>query len=265
MYFLLIIASFFFFSRKTNVSVQPPSRVSIMMAHPTLSSTASASGMSAFSPSPVSRMSAFSLSRYAVRCLKEGRTQPHFWAEIAERAKAHELAGQFAPADMSHLLSCFAKLKFRDKQLLDTFAQDACLTLANFQTTDLSFLLSAYAKLNFPKPLLLRLAAREVGRRCHELNTTELAEILTSFAHFGFAHEGLMGVVRQRIAALDWSLASSQNFADKWGTGPAQVGSSYAAMVEQRKRKNRVGWDLVSVVSALGKLRWLRCFCLTTF
>lgn len=172
---------------------------------------------------------------------------PQIWRAIA--ARANDIQSTFQPDDMSFLLNSFARLKYRERTLMDNFAQQAYIQLPKFTTPNLCYFLSAYASLGVQKPLLLKLSGREVARRSHELDSRQLAMCLGAFAKFRFYHPPLMDVLRQRIAQVNWSLKHTRE-QFKYG-----IPIKNPRLQERDRHLNqRIAKDLTLVMTSLTRL-----------
>ncbi len=140
----------------------------------------------------------------------EQRRDPILWRKIAARTK--DVADTFTPPDLANIVFSFAKLRLRDKQMLDKLAQEGCILLPQMQTNDVCKFLSSFAQLDVKKPLLLKLAVREVAKRGHELDVTQLAEFLHVFSKFEVTKPTikLLAVLRNNIASKQWSIEECQ-------------------------------------------------------
>ncbi|KAF4672658.1 hypothetical protein FOL46_008626 [Perkinsus olseni] len=168
-------------------------------------------GFAASSPGDsISKMAPWTLTRYALRNLRESRKDAKVWKAIAERAK--QIVPMMQPSDMSVICFSLARLRLRDRELLSRVAQEYPTQMGRFSPADLAYLLSSYARLEMRHDLLFNIAAREAARLMHRCNSRQVSDIMFAFASLQYVHPRLFNVIRRRVVEVapnmeGWHLA----------------------------------------------------------
>eukprot|EP00820_Chromera_velia_P015061 Cvel_25101.t1-p1 / transcript=Cvel_25101.t1 / gene=Cvel_25101 / organism=Chromera_velia_CCMP2878 / gene_product=hypothetical protein / transcript_product=hypothetical protein / location=Cvel_scaffold2799:23301-23936(+) / protein_length=212 / sequence_SO=supercontig / SO=protein_coding / is_pseudo=false len=147
-------------------------------------------------PDPISTLPAHALARSVRRAVVEERRELALWKQYAERAKA--VVTSMQPSDMANIALGFARMRYRDKELLSAVARQAPLSLAAFSGEDLSRLLGSFAKLKQPNDLIFLLSAREVARKAAFLTPRQLSEILFAYTSLGYQHAYMFDSLKRR-------------------------------------------------------------------
>eukprot|EP00933_Yihiella_yeosuensis_P038150 TRINITY_DN32102_c1_g1_i1.p1 TRINITY_DN32102_c1_g1~~TRINITY_DN32102_c1_g1_i1.p1 ORF type:complete len:554 (+),score=91.81 TRINITY_DN32102_c1_g1_i1:101-1762(+) len=163
---------------------------------------------------PISRLSPFALAKMAQRAARENRTSVAFWRAMSARAMV--VAPSMQPADMSMVLGAFAKLRFRDREMMNRIAEATPAVLGQFRAPDITYFLAAFARLDVQHRLVFNLFAREIARKLHDFNAAQLGELVYAYARLGLKHELLLDVLKKRVievvkALKPWHLAMVAN------------------------------------------------------
>lgn len=117
----------------------------------------------------------------AARDVGDGQYDAKYWSEICR--ELHEHLRTQSPQNISLTLSALARLRIRDKELLDHVADALSPSwLRVFNAQDLALLCSSYSKLMHPAPRLFQLCAGELLWKLPDASPQELALIAGAFA-----------------------------------------------------------------------------------
>ena len=149
---------------------------------------------------PVARLSPFALGRTARKAALEGRENVGLWRAISARAVV--VAPAMQPADMSAVLFAFARMRYRDREMMSRLAEATPAILGQFKAEDISRFLAAFARLDVQHKLVFNLFAREAARKLHDFSAAQLGELVYAYARLGLKHELLLDILKQRITEV---------------------------------------------------------------
>uniref|UniRef100_A0A7S4Q8F3 RNA-editing substrate-binding complex 6 protein domain-containing protein n=1 Tax=Alexandrium monilatum TaxID=311494 RepID=A0A7S4Q8F3_9DINO len=205
---------------------------------------------------PVSRLSPFALARMALRAAREQRSSVSLWRAMAARAVV--VAPTMQPADMSTLLFAFARLRFRDRDMMSRLAEATPAILGQFQARDITYLLAAFARLDVQHKLIFNLFAREISRKLHDFTAAQLGELVYAYARLDLRHDLLLAVLKKRVvevvkALKPWHLAMVANGFARLGVADERFFTVLAAEI-CRKISEFPGKPLALVANAYARL-----------
>lgn len=165
-------------------------------------------------PDPISRLSPFALARLASRSAAEGRSNAGLWRALAARAIA--VAPSMQPTDMSTVLSAFARMRYRDRVMMQRLAEATPSILSGFRAADITHFLAAFARLDVEHQLVFNLFARVIARKLHDFTAAQLGELVYAYSRLNMRHDLLFEVLKKRIievvrALQPWHLAMVVN------------------------------------------------------
>ncbi|CAJ1380602.1 unnamed protein product [Effrenium voratum] len=205
---------------------------------------------------PVSRLSPFALARMAFRASKENRKSVSLWRALSARAVV--VAPSMQPSDMSMVLGAFARLRYRDREMMLRIAESTPVVLGQFGATEITHYLAAFARLDVEHRLVFNLFAREIARKLHDFSAAQLGELVYAYARLNFRHGLLLDVLKKRIievvkAMQPWHLAMVANGFARLGTSDERFFSILAAEI-CRKIPEFEGKPLALVANAYARL-----------
>lgn len=163
---------------------------------------------------PITRLSPFALAKLAIRAAKENRKSVNFWKTLSARAMV--VAPSMQPSDMSMVLGAFARMRYRDRDMMVRIAESTPAILGQFAATDITHYLAAFARLDVEHRLVFNLMAREIARKLHDFNAAQLGELVYAYARLKLRHQLLLDVLKKRMievvkAMRPWHLALVAN------------------------------------------------------
>lgn len=122
----------------------------------------------------------YELARQCFRNAKIQNANPSFWKFASTEFK--QKLPQMAPFEISLALNSFARMRYRDKDLLTKISFQTAVDLPAFSHTDLTYLLTSFAYLETRSDLLFSAACKDICRKLHGLTPRQLSEILFAFS-----------------------------------------------------------------------------------
>merc|ERR1719316_1707133 len=150
---------------------------------------------------PVSRMTVWTLGRTVSQAAKNQNRDPQLWRAFSERAQ--EVAPEMQPADMSAVLFGFARMRYRDRELIDRIVEELPKVLGLFDANTLSFFLASFSRVEVRNDFVLALCGREVARHAPTFSPKALTHVLCTYAALSVSPPAaLTQVLCQRLAEV---------------------------------------------------------------
>ncbi|CAK9085380.1 4 [Durusdinium trenchii] len=162
------------------------------------------------------------------------------------------------PADMSMVLAAFARMRYRDRDMMLRIAECTPAILGQFGANEITHYLAAFARLDVEHRLVFNLMAREIARKLHDFNAAQLGELVYAYARLKLRHQLLLDVLKKRMievirAMRPWHLALIANGFARLNTSDERFFAILASEI-CRKIGEFEGKSLALVANAYARL-----------